>query len=71
MIHGIATMEATPGTQDSLMAHDPVNDRKTVSVLDERKIPIERGSSGVQIKLKMDMMLDGHRPADGAGRPRR
>jgi len=27
-----------------------------------KKIPAEPGSSGVQIKLKMDMMLEGYRP---------
>ena len=44
------------------MTYDPVNDRKTGSVLEVKKIPVEPGSSGVQIKLKMDMMLEGYRP---------
>lgn len=48
--------------RSSLMTYDPVNDRKTGSVLEVKKIPVEPGSSGVQIKLKMEMMLEGYRP---------
>lgn len=48
--------------RESLMAYDPVNDRKRGGVLEVKKIPAEPGSSGVQIKLKMDMMLEGYRP---------
>ncbi|CAN5908753.1 hypothetical protein BH11VER1_BH11VER1_09120 [soil metagenome] len=48
--------------RDSLMTYDPVNDRKTGGILDVKKIPLTPGSSGVQIKLKMDMMLEGYRP---------
>jgi len=48
--------------RESLMTYDPVNDRKTGSILDVKKIPAEPGSSGIQIKLKMDMMLEGYRP---------
>ena len=48
--------------RESLMTYDPVNDRKTGSVLEVKKIPVEPGSSGIQIKLKMDMMLEGYRP---------
>lgn len=47
---------------DSLLTYDPVNDRKTGGVFEVKKIPVEQGSSGVQIKLKMDMMLEGYRP---------
>jgi len=47
---------------ESLMTYDPVNDTKTGSVLEVKKIPAEAGSSGVQMKLKMDMMLEGYRP---------
>lgn len=53
---GLAVARAT------LMTYDPVNDRKTGGVLDVKKIPAEPGSSGIQIKLKMDMMLEGYRP---------
>jgi len=48
--------------RDSLMTYDPVNDRKTGSVLEVKKVPAEPGSSGVQIKLRMDLMLEGYRP---------
>ena len=48
--------------RDTLMTYDPVNDRKTGGILEVKKIPIEPGSSGVQIKLKMDMLLEGYRP---------
>ena len=48
--------------RETLMCYDPGNDRKTGSVLDVKKLPLEPGSSGVQIKLKMDMMLEGYRP---------
>jgi hypothetical protein len=48
--------------RDSLMTYDPVNDRKTGGILEVRKIPVEPGCSGVQIKLKMDMLLEGYRP---------
>jgi len=47
---------------ETLMTYDPVNDRKTGSVLEVKKIPIELGSRGVQMKIKMDMMLEGYRP---------
>ena len=48
--------------RESLMTYDPVNDRKQGGILEVKKIPIEPGSSGVQIKLRMDMMLEGYRP---------
>ncbi|MCB1063622.1 MAG: hypothetical protein KDN20_11955 [Verrucomicrobiae bacterium] len=46
----------------SLMTYDPVNDRKGGNILDIKKIPVEPGSSGVQIKVKCDMLLEGFRP---------
>jgi len=48
--------------RDTLMTYDPVNDRKTGGIVDVKTIPVEPGSSGIQIKLKMDMMLEGYRP---------
>ncbi|MBI3880840.1 MAG: hypothetical protein HY301_12380 [Verrucomicrobia bacterium] len=48
--------------RESLMSYDPVNDRKRGGILEVKKIPVEPGSSGVQMKLKMDMMLEGYRP---------
>ena len=46
----------------SLMTYDPVNDRKGGNILAITKIPPEPGSSGVQIKVKCDLMLEGFRP---------
>lgn len=48
--------------RESLMTYDPVNDRKRGGILEVKKIPVEPGSSGVQIQLKMDLMLEGYRP---------
>lgn len=48
--------------RESLMTYDPVNDRKRGAILEVKKIPVEPGSSGVQIKLRMDLMLEGYRP---------
>ena len=47
--------------RDSLMTYDPVNDRKGGNILYIKKVPIETGSSGVQIKVKCDMLLEGFR----------
>ncbi len=50
----------------SLMTYDPVNDRKSGPIVEikENQHPqtIGRGNSGVQITVKMDMMLEGYRP---------
>lgn len=48
--------------RETLMSYDPVNDRKGGPIVDIQKIPVEPGSSGVQIKVKVDMMLEGFRP---------
>lgn len=48
--------------RESLMTYDPVNDRKGGNIIEIKKIPVEPGSSGVQIKVKCDMMLEGYRP---------
>jgi len=47
---------------DNLMTYDPVNDRKGATVLEVKKVPLEQGSSGLQMKVKCDMMLEGYRP---------
>jgi hypothetical protein len=44
------------------MTYDPVNDSKFGSLLEVVKVPLKPGCSGVQIRLKMDMMLEGYRP---------
>ncbi len=49
-------------SRDSLMTYDPVNDRKGGNILDIAKVPLEPGSSGVQIRVQCDMLLEGFRP---------
>lgn len=48
--------------RESLMTYDPVNDRKGAALLEVKKIPVEPGSAGVQIRVKCDMLLEGFRP---------
>jgi hypothetical protein len=48
--------------RDSLMTYDPLNDRKGGNILSIEQVPIEPGSSGVQIKVKCDLLLEGSRP---------
>lgn len=48
--------------RESLMTYDPVNDRKGGNVIEVKRIPTEPGSSGVQIKVKCDLLLEGYRP---------
>ncbi len=47
---------------ESLMTYDPSNDRKGGNILHIGNVPLEPGSSGVQIKVKCGMMLEGYRP---------
>ena len=58
--------EAPKGTiavaRECLMTYDPVNDRKGGNILDIKKVPVEPGGSGVQIRVKCDMLLEGYRP---------
>jgi len=48
--------------RECLMTYDPVNDRKGGNILGIDKVRLEPGSSGVQIKVKCCMLLEGHRP---------
>lgn len=48
--------------RESLLTYDPVNDRKGGNILEIKKIPVEPGSSGVQIRVKCGMLLEGYRP---------
>lgn len=48
--------------RESLMTYDPVNDRKGAAILEEKKVPLQPGSAGVQIRVKCDMLLEGFRP---------
>ena len=48
--------------RESLMTYDPVNDRKGGNIIYIGRVPIEPGCSGVEIKVKCGMMLEGYRP---------
>lgn len=48
--------------RESLMTYDPVNDRKRCKLLSVKKIRSEPGSSGIQIEVKCEMLLEGFRP---------
>ncbi len=48
--------------RECLMTYDPVNDRKGGNILDIKKVPLEPGSGGVQIRVKCGMLLEGYRP---------
>lgn len=48
--------------RDSLMTYDPLNDRKGGNILHIGTVPLEPGSSGIQIRVKCSMMLEGYRP---------
>ena len=48
--------------RESLMTYDPVNDRKGGKFCTSAKLPIEPGSSGVQISVKCCQLLEGFRP---------
>ncbi|QDV22734.1 hypothetical protein Q31a_10200 [Aureliella helgolandensis] len=47
---------------ESLMTYDPVNDRKGGNILSITQGCAEPGSSGIQIKVKCGMLLEGFRP---------
>ncbi len=47
---------------DSLMTFDPVNDSKRAAVLEVKRVPVLHGSAGVELQLRLDMMLEGYRP---------
>lgn len=48
--------------RECLMTYDPVNDRKGGNILNIKQVPIRPGSSGIQIQVKCDMLLEGYRP---------
>lgn len=66
MFHEADDPNAPKGTiacaRDTLMTFDPVNDRKGGNILSIKKIPVEPGSSGIQIRVKCDLLLEGFRP---------
>ncbi|HSI12945.1 MAG TPA: hypothetical protein VK961_12925 [Chthoniobacter sp.] len=48
--------------EPSLLTYDPTNDRKGGNILERTTVPTAPGSSGVQVKVKCSMMLEGYRP---------
>jgi hypothetical protein len=48
--------------RESLMTYDPVNDRKGGNIVDIKQVAIRPGCSGVQVRVKCDMLLEGYRP---------
>ena len=48
--------------RECLMTYDPVNDRKGGNILAINKVPVVPGGSGVQIRVKCCLLLEGHRP---------
>jgi hypothetical protein len=48
--------------RESLMTYDPVNDRKRGRILEINRFAPIPGSSGLQVRLKMDLLLEGYRP---------
>ena len=47
---------------ENTRTYDPVNDRKRGPILDIKTVPVEPGSSGVQIQVQPDLLLEGYRP---------
>ncbi|HEV7403567.1 MAG TPA: hypothetical protein VGO11_11595 [Chthoniobacteraceae bacterium] len=48
--------------EPSLQTYDPQNDRKGGEILETKTIPAGPGCSGLQLKVKVSMMLEGYRP---------
>jgi hypothetical protein len=48
--------------EPSLLTYDPINDRKGGNILERTTVPTAPGSSGIQLKVKCSMMLEGYRP---------
>jgi len=48
--------------EPDLLTYDPINDRKGGEILESKTIPAELGSSGLQLRVKCGMLLEGYRP---------
>ncbi len=48
--------------EPSLLTYDPINDRKGGEILESKTIPVAPGSSGIQLRVKCGMLLEGYRP---------
>jgi len=48
--------------EENLLTYDPVNDHKSGPVLDVRDVAKQPGSSGMQIDVRVNLLLEGFRP---------
>jgi hypothetical protein len=48
--------------EPTLLTYDPQNDRKGGEILESKAIPAAPGCSGLQLKVKCSMLLEGYRP---------
>lgn len=48
--------------EPSLLTYDPINDRKGGEIVESTTIPTAYGSSGIQLRVKCSMLLEGYRP---------
>lgn len=48
--------------RETLMTYDPVNDRKSGPVLEVNSVPVQPGSSGIQVRIQPSLLLEGFRP---------
>jgi hypothetical protein len=48
--------------EPNLLTYDPQNDRKGGEILESKTVPAAPGCSGVQLRVKCSMLLEGYRP---------
>ena len=48
--------------EENLRTYDQINDRKRGTLLETREIPATPGSGGLQVKFKVELLLEGFRP---------
>jgi hypothetical protein len=48
--------------EPTLLTYDPQNDRKGGEILESKAIPVAPGCSGLQLRVKCSMLLEGYRP---------
>lgn len=48
--------------EPSLLSYDPQNDRKGGEIVEQKTVPIAPGCSGIQLRVKCNVLLEGYRP---------
>jgi hypothetical protein len=48
--------------EPSLLTYDPQNDRKGGEILEQKAVPTAPGCSGLQLRVKCNLLLEGYRP---------